>query len=224
MGPSGRDIVLDVATEAKHVYLSYSRKPVASTLPPNVSQVPKMHRVTSEGIEAIDGSVLSVDSILLCTGYEHSFPFLSSKCGITLKDGRICKLYKHTFNTAHPSMAFIGVYLTVLPWPLFHQQTEWVLSVWLGDKTLPSCEEMADDSDQDYRKRLSSGLTPSQAHYLGPLQWKFRDEIISLAGQDPAPQWMEDLYDAVGVDRLRNLMTYKDKNYVIENGKWKEKS
>lgn len=230
-GPSGRDIVIDVATEAKHIYLSSKRPPLPSKLPSNVTQVAKLHQVTREGVEMADGRVLDVDSILLCTGYEYDFPFLSPASEITLRNNRIHKLYKHTFNVSYPSMAFVGICTTVLPWPMFHQQVEWILSMWFGDRSLPPRKEMEEASDKDHQWRVSCGLKP---HFMGPHQWAFRDELMHMSGLNPATPleggfgvfWRKssqrELYDAVAVERSNNLMSYKNKTYKFDNGKWKE--
>ena len=220
-GASGRDIVLDMASGASQVYLSHRLPPIPSPFPQNVTQVPAIKTAVEDGVELSNGTHLAVDSILLCTGYEYHFPFLDPSCGVPVVDHRICTLYKQTFNAKFPSMAFLGVYDQVLPCFQFHIQSQWVLSVWFGDKTLPASFEMIEESDREYRDRLASGLTVRQAHLLGPMQWAYAAELAKLAEVSPIPREQEEIYKEVRRQKTYNLMHYKKENYtIIDAEKW----
>lgn len=55
-----------------------------------------------------NGQEISIDSIILTTGYSYSFPFLAPETtGVRVEDKkRITPLYKQTFNSLHPNMDF----------------------------------------------------------------------------------------------------------------------
>ena len=216
-GASGCDIVLDVATEASHVYLSHCLPPFPSLLPENVTQVPVIRTAVEDGAVLSDGRHIAVDSIILCTGYEYDFPFLDPSCGVSVVDHRVCTLYKQTFNAKFPSMALLGVFSKVLLSFQYYIQIQWVLSVWFGDKTLPTSAEMVEESDREYRDRLASGLTIRQAHLLGSMQWKHAAEVAALAGISPIPRAIEDMYEEVRRQRQYNALHYKEDNYTIIN-------
>ena len=79
---SGQDICLEVATKAEIVYLSHKGN-VPSKLPDNVKQQRPISFVSADRtVHFDDGQQRKVDAILLCTGYEFSFPFLSDACSI----------------------------------------------------------------------------------------------------------------------------------------------
>lgn len=67
-GPSGKDIMLEVATKAKHVILSHHRDLKGFILPSNVKQAGDVKRFQANSVQFIDGEVLPITSILFCTG------------------------------------------------------------------------------------------------------------------------------------------------------------
>ena len=63
-----------------------------------------------------DGHVeQNIDAILFCTGYHHSYPFLSSLQPPLITTGeRVHGLYKHIFYTDNPTLAFVGQYISAI--------------------------------------------------------------------------------------------------------------
>lgn len=223
-GQSGRDIILDLSTLARQVYLCNRGPSLTCLIPENVEEMSGIAEIGSDGmVHFTDGKTKLVDSIVLATGYNYSFPFLSDEAGIKIIGGkRVTPLYKHTFNSIHPSLAFIGINFGYVPFPCFDYQVRWVLSVWAGDKSLPSMEDMVKDDELWYQSRLQTGLPPHRAgHYLGAAQWDLFDLFAKLGGNEPLAPVMEMLYNEVAYERLNNLMKYKDNKYMILNGdKW----
>lgn len=108
-GASGLDICLNVANCAEKVYLSHKRS-LCSKLPENVEQQRPIMSISVDGTVLFeDGQERKVDFILLCAGYIFSFPLLHDDCSIQVRNNRVTHLYKHIFNTKHPTLSFIGV-------------------------------------------------------------------------------------------------------------------
>ena len=223
-GPSGRDLLVDLANHAKCVLFCNRGKPLQCELPKNSELLPAINEVYQDGVVVFeDDRKRKVDSIILATGYLYSFPFLSEDSGIQVPEGqRVFPLYKHTINAVHPSMAFIGIPFGILPFPLFDLQVRLMISVWSGEKSLPSTEEMIKDIDETYQQRLKAGLPPHRAsHYLGPTQWDLHKQIAALGGLEPLDPVLEMVYTECSKDRGNNLMHYKKDNYVIlSRDKW----
>lgn len=223
-GQSGRDIILDLSTCARQVYLCNRGPSLVCPIPDNVEELSDIAEVGADGVvHFTDGKKRLVDSIILATGYMYSFPFLSEEAGVKVKSGkRVTPLYKHTFNPIHPSMAFIGLNFGFNPFPYFDYQVRWVLAVWAGDKSLPSLEEMIKDDDDWYESRLQSGLPPHKAgHFLGSAQWDMIYLLAKLGGNRPLDPVMEKLYKEITRERTENLMQYKNNNYtVLGEDKW----
>ena len=88
---SGSDIGLEVATTAKKVYLSHNLPKKPTQLPSNMEQVAGIALCTGpKSFQLTDGDCLDdVDTVMFCTGYEYSFPFLDKSCKAS---------QKHTFH------------------------------------------------------------------------------------------------------------------------------
>lgn len=125
-GPSGIDITMDLASQAKHVYWSHHLPSQFRT--DNVTQKPDVARVLNDGgIHFFDGSVENVDVIIFCTGYQYTFPFLSDECEIKVNDNHVTTLYKHLININYPTMFIIGVPFSTIITLLFDLQVQHVI-------------------------------------------------------------------------------------------------
>ncbi|KAM8972541.1 uncharacterized protein RCH25_018276 [Pelodytes ibericus] len=75
-GPSGVDMVLELAPYARQVTLSH-RGPVLQWNPPeNVKVAPPVVGATAETLVCEDGTSLEADTLIFCTGYKYHYPFL----------------------------------------------------------------------------------------------------------------------------------------------------
>ena len=218
---SGQDICLEVAKKAEIVYLSHKGN-VASKLPDNVERQRPISFISSDGtVHFDDGQQRKVDAILLCTGYEFSFPFLSDACNIKVCNNRVTHLYKHIFNTKYPTLSFIGLCLRVCPFPLFSLQARYIAAVLSGKKNLPSEKDMNDEEEMDFQEKLSSGLDKKYAHMLGDGQWEYDRTVAQLAGTQPLSEVYEDLYKYVLYRRRNFLMEYKSDEFkTTSDGTW----
>ena len=220
-GSSGQDICLEVAKYAEIVYLSHKRT-LPCKLPDNVKEQRPITSVSNDGTVCFDdGKQKKVDAILLCTGYNFSFPFLHNDCNIQVRNNRVTHLYKHIFNTKYPTLSFIGLCLRICPFPHFSLQAQYIAAVLSGCKELPSEEEMNADEEKDFEEKLASGLSEKYAHLLGDRQWKYNNTIAQLAGLDRSSSVYEELYKYVVYRRTNFLMEYKNDQFKLSSdGRW----
>ncbi|CAG0885434.1 unnamed protein product [Darwinula stevensoni] len=182
-GPSGLDISIELAAVTPCVYLSHKKAPLKTRLPKNVVQIPVVERVEENSFVLPDGNRVEADVLLVCTGYEYSFPFLDPDCGIQVTDNRVEPLYKHCIHINHPqSMFFVGIPFTVCPFPLFHFQGLLAKKLLLEGLELPSSKEMLSDGEAEWSKRAAQGFPKHRYHCMHGL---FQDYLDSLA------QWMQ---------------------------------
>ena len=215
-GSSGKDICIDVATEATRVILSNRKSPIACPLPTNVEQFVEVEQILASGVVVFkDGKELSPDGIIMCNGYDFDFPFLDNGCGVSVSNRSIYPLYKHVFNAINPSMAFIGVNITVLPFPYFDLQVRWVFSVWAGFTKLPSAEEMVAQCDQDWAKQETAGTPTRYMHRLANMQWDYYHEVALMGANQPLDHVIQKLYTTIYQYRASDLISYKDYQFVV---------
>ena len=77
-----------------------------------------------------DGREVEAAALLLATGYQYTFPFLDSECGVAVRGRRVAPLYKHLVNITHPTMCFIGNMTWLcewssLIWPFWSSLSSW---------------------------------------------------------------------------------------------------
>ncbi|XP_065915457.1 uncharacterized protein [Dysidea avara] len=215
-GYSGKDIILDVATVANQVVLSSRKKPVTCPLPDNVKQFVEIEQVQQGGVVLFkDGKTLSPDSIIICNGYNFSFPFLDKTCDLTLDERWMSPLYKHVFNAVHPSMAFIGINLAVVAFPTFDLQCRWVLSVWSGLSKLPSADKMIEACDAERIQQESNGVPKKYAHKLAAKQWDYYYDVATSGGNSTLNYGLRLLYDTGTAYRETNLIDYKNFQHIM---------
>ena len=98
----------------------------------------------NRAVRFADGRVESdIDKILYCTGYLYSFPFLSDFLKEIIEDGtRVYDIYKFIFFMKHPSLAFVGLPIRILPFPLAEAQAAVIAKVFSEQLSLPSLADM----------------------------------------------------------------------------------
>lgn len=128
-GPSGMDLANEISKVARHVTLSHHLQDLPKTkFNDNLEQKPDIQRLTMTGAEFCDGSSRNYNTILYCTGYKYSFPFLSVDCNVTCDNNFVRPLYKHCININRPTMGFIGLPFYVCAAQMFDLQSRFCLT------------------------------------------------------------------------------------------------
>ena len=192
---SGSDLAREISHHAKHVYLSDTTCPALIDGKPiteeNVSWVPRTTAVLQNSRISF-GSTCNetpeVDTIIFCSGYDYQFPFIneSSNLDLSVVPGeRLVKpLYEQLWHAKYPSLTFIGLQHSVVPFPFFELQAEAVVSQLVRDSSskswnLPSLEDRMDCAEKDAGSGGPKGPGRIQdTHFLGPFQW---DECLKYA-------------------------------------------
>lgn len=191
-GPSGIDIALELATVAKRVYLSHAKGSDVIPIhrPSNLSEVGIITHVENDGTlhhdKDVGGNGLKVDSVLACTGYVKTIPFLGllpgngSLAGVHVwPDGRSVRgLVRHCVGREDSTLVFIGLPQKMIPFPTFEEQIAFSIQVLKGNIPLQKLRRLAQEEDD---------LVVDDKSYqvLGKRQWKYNCELAKLAGRPP---------------------------------------
>ena len=148
-GISGKDITRGLSTVAKEVVWS-TKELCDGDYHKNVTHYPCIQYIDDDQVvHFVNGAYRKVDKIILCTGYEYSFPFLDDSCGFSvINKYKIWPLYKNTFNARCPTMCFLAM-MRPITFIYRDLQIMWVLRVWLGLQQLPSMDEMIADCNYE---------------------------------------------------------------------------
>ncbi|KAK3799153.1 hypothetical protein RRG08_051428 [Elysia crispata] len=213
---SGQDIALELSAVAKKVYISHKKPPLQSRFPDNVEQKPGIDKLDAPSkITFQDGTSVHADSLILCTGYHYDYSFLAPECGIEVDDYRVMPLYKHLVNTKFPSMAIVGICKRIVPFPFFDIQVRFFRAVLEGSLILPSEAAMNQDTEHDYRNRLSKGKPHRYSHEMSGCMFQYLNELADMADIERIPKNYEVIYDFVAKHRKTDVMNYKKMNFGL---------
>jgi len=196
---SGSDLAREISRFAKHVYLSDTTCPALTDGKPiteeNVSWVPRTSAVLS-GSRISFGPTCKetpeVDTIIFCSGYDYQFPFINERSNLDLSvvpgEKRVKPLYEQLWHAQYPSLVFIGLQHSIVPFPFFEVQAEAVASQLVGDSSskswvLPTLEERVESAEKD---AASGGPKEPRrvqdTHFLGSYQWEECLKYARFAG------------------------------------------
>ena len=116
---------------------------------------PNIERLDGHRVRFSDGSGEEIDTIVYCTGYRISFPFLAPDL-VDTAHNRV-PLFRRVVHPDRPGLYFIGL---VQPlgaiMPIAEAQSEWIADVLEGKVELPAADEMkrvTEREDERMRKR-----------------------------------------------------------------------
>ncbi|MED6194354.1 hypothetical protein PIB30_027741 [Stylosanthes scabra] len=213
---SGQDISLELVKVAKEVYLSSRSLNITEGLSNVLSKHenfhlhPQIDTLHSDGkVTFVDGSSVSADTILYCTGYSYSFPFLDTKGMVVVDDDRVGPLYEHTFPPSlAPSLSFIGIPRKIIGFPFFESQAIWIAQALSGRKVLPSWEDMMKSIKEFYHSREVAGIPKHCTHDIADSE--YCDKYAERVGFPPLEEWRKEICTSGIVNYIANLETYRD--------------
>ena len=113
-----------------------------------ITPKPNIERIEGHGVRFTDGTSVEVDTIVWCTGYRVTFPFLSSAV-MEVKGNRV-SLFRRVVHPEAPGLYFIGL---VQPlgaiMPIAELQSEWVADLFEGSAALPEPEVMRREIERE---------------------------------------------------------------------------
>jgi cation diffusion facilitator CzcD-associated flavoprotein CzcO len=148
---SGLDIGAQINEVSKGKILVSQRSESYMAAPPNGDKIicPEIVEFLSpashdRGVKFADGRIEEqVESIVFCTGYFYSYPFLSSLNPPAVTDGwRTRNVYQQLFYIDHPTLVFPMLSQRVIPFPTAENHAAVFSRVWSERLVLPSTGEM----------------------------------------------------------------------------------
>ncbi len=131
---------------AKSVTTTYRSKPMGFKWPKNFEERPLLQKVVNRTAHFKDGSTKEVDAIILCTGYQHYFPFLPEDLRLKTAN-RLwpANLYKGVVWHNNPRLFFVGMQDQFYTFNMFDAQAWYVRDLILGRIKLPKPDVMKKD-------------------------------------------------------------------------------
>ncbi|XP_024028166.1 flavin-containing monooxygenase FMO GS-OX-like 9 [Morus notabilis] len=213
---SGQDLSMELVEVAKEVCLSSRSMNITEGLSKviakheNLHLRPQIDTLEEDGkVSFLDGSWIIADTIIYCTGYSYTFPFLDTKGIVAVDDCRVGPLYEHTFPPSlAPSLSFIGIPRKIIGFPFFESQAKWVAQVLSGKRTLPSWDDMMRSIKELYHSRDVAGIPKENTHDIA--DFEYCDRYGDNVGFPHLEEWRKQLCISAITNSLVNLETYRD--------------
>ncbi|XP_063948635.1 flavin-containing monooxygenase FMO GS-OX-like 9 isoform X2 [Daucus carota subsp. sativus] len=219
---SGQDIAMELVEVAKEVHLSAKSVDICEGLSKVISKHDNLYlhleidSLHEDGrVVFVDGSCIAADTIIYCTGYTCSFPFLDIGGIVAVDDGRVGPLYEHTFPPLlAPSLSFVGIPKKVIAFPFFEWQAKWIAQLLSGKKSLPSRADMMRSVEEFYELKDHAGVPKRNTHDIG--NFEYCEKYADLVGVPHLEEWRKELCMAAIKKSEVDLETYREYSYDRE--------
>jgi dimethylaniline monooxygenase (N-oxide forming) len=115
-----------------------------------ITAKPNIERIAGSSVRFLDGTSAEIDTIVWCTGYRITFPFLDRS--VLAAAGNRVPLYRRVVHPERPGLYFIGL---VQPlgaiMPIAERQAQWVADLLEGRAALPEPHHMKREIERDER-------------------------------------------------------------------------
>ncbi|KAF5252953.1 hypothetical protein FANTH_2040 [Fusarium anthophilum] len=143
---SGVDVSAQLSTVAKQpIFISEKEK--ATVVPPAkepwAAGVPEIVEFlpSQRGVRFANGQIENdIDSVIFCTGFHYSYPFLKSldPTVVVPSGGHAAHLWEQILYTADPTLSFLSVPQRIVPFPIAEAQSALIARIWSGRLNPPS--------------------------------------------------------------------------------------
>jgi trimethylamine monooxygenase len=197
---------------AKSITVAHRTAPMGFDWPSNWQEVPLLSHVDADTAYFKDGTSKTVDAIILCTGYQHHFPYLPDDLRLKTRNRlAAADLYKGVAYVNNPALFYIGMQDQWFTFNMFDAQAWWVRDVILGRIVIPSDKATL---AKDVTERVAAEDTGTNAHDAIHYQGEYVKELIAETDYpdfdvDGACQAFFDWKD----HKKKGIMTFRDNAY-----------
>ncbi|HLS30216.1 MAG TPA: NAD(P)/FAD-dependent oxidoreductase [Flavobacteriaceae bacterium] len=196
---------------ANSVTLSYRSEAIGVSWPEGIEERPLVTHFEGDKAHFKDGTSKKFDGVVMCTGYQHKFPFLPDPLRLKAKnDMYIDNLYKGILYQDVPQLFYLAMQDQYYTFNMFDAQAWLARDIMMGEFDLPSKEERRKDID----KWLAKEAEIKNANDEIDFQAAYIKDLISFTDYpefnvdrvaEIFKEWLQDKED--------NILTYRDKNF-----------
>jgi hypothetical protein len=133
------------------------------------------------GLVLENGEELEADVVVLGTGWNQGFDFLSEEIrNLVVKDGKF-RLYRHILPPAEKQMGFIGYASTFNNALTAEVSANWLVQVFRGEQFLPAEEYMEKEIDR-LLAWVKEFTYRSSGYFIGPMNVHYLDDLLRDMG------------------------------------------
>lgn len=196
---------------AASVTLSYRSNPIGHDWPQGIKEVPLVTHFDGDTAYFKDGSSEDYDAVIMCTGYQHKFPFLPDELRLKTKNNLYPdNLYKGVFYNDLPQLIYLGMQDQYYTFNMFDAQAWLARDFMMEHLELPSEGERRVDIDHwlDRNSKLQHSFDDVD------FQTDYIEDLLSLTDY---PRFNLDkiatMFKEWLQDKEENILTYRDKTF-----------
>lgn len=196
---------------ARSVTATYRTKPMGFKWPARFEERPLLQKLVGKTAHFKDGSTKEIDAIILCTGYQHHFPFMAEDLRLKTTN-RLwpLDLYMGTIWEENPRLSYLGMQDQFYTFNMFDAQAWYVRDVILGRIKLPKLDAMKKNS-RAWRKREEKLENAEQ------MIWFQGDYVKELIAATDYPSFDVEAVNRTFMewehDKMADIMGYRNKGY-----------
>ena len=221
---SGKDVLIvgasysaeDIGSQchkygARSVTCTARSGPMGYDWPDSWAEVPILTHVEGKTVHFVDGGTKEVDAIILCTGYQHHFPFLPDDLRLESRNRLwVSGLYKGVAWEPNPRLLYLGMQDQYYTYNMLDAQAWWARDVMLGRIELPSAADMAADSAAWLEREEALGTAYEEIDFQG-------DYVQDLVDATDYPDFnieeVNRMFKQWKADKKADIMNYRDKGF-----------
>lgn len=162
---------------AKSITVAHRTAPMGFDWPSNWKEVPIVTHVDTDTAYFSDGTSKKVDAIILCTGYQHHFPYLPDNLRLKTRNRlATADLYKGVVYVHNPDLFYIGMQDQWFTFNMFDAQAWWVRDAILGRISIPADKAVL---QKDVADRVAGEDAGADAHDAIHYQGDYVKELIA---------------------------------------------
>ncbi|MBD8018108.1 NAD(P)-binding domain-containing protein [Kaistella pullorum] len=196
---------------SKSVTLSYRSNPIGHNWPDGIKEVPLVTHFEGDTAYFKDGSSEDFDAVIMCTGYQHKFPFLPDELRLKTRNNLYPdNLYKGVFFNALPQLIYLGMQDQYYTFNMFDTQA------WLARDYMMERFELPGEAERrlDIDKWLERNSTLKTSFDNVDFQTDYIKDLLALSDYPHfnldkvaamLKEWLQ--------DKEENILTYRDKTY-----------
>ena len=172
---------------------------------------PAAERLENRTAYFADGSSKEVDALILCTGYQHHFPFLPDDLRLKTANRLWADhLYKGVIFDRNPQLFYIGMQDQFYTFNMFDVQAWWARDVMMGRIKLPPEAELKANFDA-WRAREETLENAEQ------MIWYQGDYVKELLAETDYPQFDIEATNKTFMEwehhKMEDIMGFRDHGY-----------
>jgi trimethylamine monooxygenase len=183
--------------------------PMGFNWPENVQEVHGLVKVEENTAFFQDGTSKKVDAIILCTGYKHHFPFMSTELRLSCPNVLATPmLYKGVAFINNPKVFYLGMQDQWYTFTMFDAQAYWTRDVILGRIDVPDRNTM--QADIDARIQAESELKDDYERIA--FQGAYTNELVQESTDYPDfnIEKANEAFNQWKRHKKESIMTYRD--------------